>query len=88
MKHASTDRAAERAAQAERDVYNAAFHELGLPWHWDDDTFATLQALPCPRQRVRWYVETRHPHLLRAYDSEFLARAVESQITIRRREPG
>lgn len=69
---------AERAHDLELDAYNAAFHELGLPWHWDDATYGALQARgACPKARIRHYVETRHPHLLLAYDAEFLATAIE-----------
>lgn len=62
--------------EIERSAFNAAFHELGLRWHWDADTYEALAANPCERARVRYYVESAHPHLLRAYDAEFLADAV------------
>ncbi|HUR90238.1 MAG TPA: hypothetical protein VMZ74_14205 [Ramlibacter sp.] len=57
-----------------RQAYNSAFDELGLAWHWDRATFAWLPEGP---GRVRTYVEREHPHLLRAYDAEFLVEAVE-----------
>lgn len=63
-------------AQIERSAFNAAFYELGLRWHWDDETYERLSAEPCERERVRHYVRTMHPHLLRAYDADFLAEAV------------
>ena len=63
-------------AEVERSAFNAAFYELGLPWHWDDATHERLALDPCRRSRVRRYVEQEHPHLLRAYDAEFLADAV------------
>lgn len=65
-------------AERELDAYNAAFYELGLPWHWDDLTYSALQSrAECPKARIRHYVETRHPHLLLAYDADFLAAAIE-----------
>jgi hypothetical protein len=63
-------------AEAQRLAYNAAFDELGLSWSWDADTFARLPG--GARQRVQAYLEREHPHLLRAYDAEFLAEAVEN----------
>jgi hypothetical protein len=60
----------------ERSAFNAAFYELGLRWHWDENTYDALCAEPCERHRVRRYVEAEHPHLLRAYDADFLAQAV------------
>ncbi len=67
---------ADQASEAHRQAYNAAFEELGLNWHWDPVTFACL---PAPgRDGVRAYLETEHPHLLRAYDADFLANAIET----------
>jgi hypothetical protein len=63
-------------AEIERSAFNAAFYELGLRWHWDDDTYERLAAEPCERSRVRHYVRTMQPHLLSAYDADFLADAV------------
>lgn len=63
-------------AEAHRQAYNAAFEELGLNWHWDPVTFACLPAHG--RDGVRAYLESEHPHLLRAYDADFLADAVET----------
>jgi hypothetical protein len=57
-------------------AFNAAFYELGLRWHWDDATYEALAAHPCERQRVRRYLEGAQPHLLRAYDAEFLTDAI------------
>ena len=72
----TTARIDDQHAEAQRLAYNAAFDELGLSWSWDAQTFATLPA--SARQRVKAYLEREHPHLLRAYDAEFLAEAVES----------
>ena len=63
-------------AEIERSAFNAAFFELGLRWHWDDSTYAGLASEPCERSRVRHYVQTMQPHLLTAYDADFLADAV------------
>jgi hypothetical protein len=63
-------------AEIERSAYNAAFHELGLRWHWDDATYDQLCSVPCERARLRHYLEQAQPHLLRAYDADFLADAI------------
>lgn len=67
---------ADQAAEAHRQAYNAAFEELGLNWHWDPVTFACLPAHG--REGLRAYLEKEHPHLLRAYDADFLADAIET----------
>jgi hypothetical protein len=71
-----TDRIDDQHAEAQRLAYNAAFEELGLSWSWDAETFARLPA--SARERVQAYLEREHPHLLRAYDADFLVQAVEN----------
>jgi hypothetical protein len=71
----TTARIADQHAEAQRLAYNAAFDELGLSWSWDAETFSRLPA--GARQRVQAYLEREHPHLLRAYDADFLVEAVE-----------
>jgi hypothetical protein len=64
----------------ERDAYNAAFYELGLRWHWDSDTYDRLvQSSAVASERVRVYLQTAQPHLLKAYDAEFLISAIEAK---------
>ena len=62
--------------EIDRSAFNAAFYELGLRWHWDSDTYASLAAQACERQRVNGYLEREQQHLLRAYDAEFLTDAI------------
>jgi hypothetical protein len=62
-------------SEAHRHAYNTAFNELDLDWYWDAETFARLR--PYGRAGVRAYVETARPHLLRAYDVDFLVDAIE-----------
>ena len=66
------------ATEVERGAFNAAFYELGLHLYWDKGTYRMLAAHPSERDRVRVYLEREQPHLLRAYDAEFLADAVMS----------
>lgn len=63
-------------ARIDLSAYNAAFYELGLRWHWDDATYEQLCSVACERTRVRHYLEQAQPHLLRAYDADFLADAI------------
>jgi hypothetical protein len=64
------------AAEADRHACNVAFDALGLSWHWDAATYASVQARG--RHGLRRYLEAHHPHLLRAYDVDFLAIAIEA----------
>ena len=64
----------------ERNSYNAAFYELGLRWHWDSDTYHQLIGRSSdPAQCLQHYLETRQPHLLKAYDAAFLIHAIQQK---------
>jgi hypothetical protein len=66
--------------EMERNAYNAAFYELGLRWHWDRDTYSQLLRRGADAaDRIRHYLETHQPHLLRAYDATFLAHAIQEK---------
>ena len=66
-----------RIEEIERNAYNAAFYELGLRWHWDSETWAALrQHSTEPAERIGHYLRHCQPHLLTAYDADFLARAI------------
>lgn len=64
-------------AELDRHAYNAAFHELGLRWHWDERMYEKLSRIPHRGDRMRTYLELCRPHMLRAYDCNFLANAIE-----------
>ena len=66
----------EEEAEAQRQAYNAAFEDLGLNLHWDAATFERVRALG--RDAVRQYLVREHAYLLRAYDADFLAKAIEA----------
>jgi hypothetical protein len=69
------------AAEAEEihlSAYNAAFYELGLRWHWCADTYRELRRHAGNSDAVKVYLETHQPHLLKAYDADFLSRAIEA----------
>jgi hypothetical protein len=69
-----------RPDEMELDAYNAAFYELGFRWHWDRNTYEGLSGTSrSPAERMRRYLETQQPHLLRAYDAEFLVAMIESR---------
>jgi hypothetical protein len=65
-------------ADAQRQAYNAAFYELGLRWHWDANEYACQMGVQSQRSHLRRYLETRHPHMLRAYDADFLLDAIQT----------
>ena len=68
-------------SEIERDGYNAAFGELGLEWYWDAKTYDALATIREPKRRVGVYIQANHPHLLRAYQVDFLATVVEATRT-------
>jgi len=59
-------------------AYNAAFYELGLSWHWNDEVFHELQSLPTEREWIKTYMETHQSHLLKVYDADFLIEAIQT----------
>ena len=65
---------------AERNSLNAAFYELGFRWHWDSDTYNTLlNQRSSTAERIRYYLETRQSHLLKAYDAAFLVELIQEK---------
>jgi hypothetical protein len=70
------DERTEDAAEIERAAFNAAFYELGLHLFLDKGTYKALAANPSEHDRVRGYLEREQPHLLRAYDADFLTDTV------------
>lgn len=72
--------AADNDAEIDRNACNAAFHALGLRWCWDADTYRALQTHATERERLLAYLQSAQPHLLRAYDADFLIDAIEQRI--------
>ena len=66
------------APEGERHAFNVAFSELDLCWHWDEQTWSELRSLPNEDDRLRSYLRTRHGHLLKAYDADFLVDAIRA----------
>ena len=70
--------------EVELNAYNAAFYELGFRWHWDSDTYnQLLRQGSNAAERIRHYLETRQPHLLKAYDAAFLIDVIQEKKTER-----
>lgn len=59
---------------------NRAFWDLGLRFHWDEATWASLGSLPDLRSRLASYLSASQPHLLGVYDVDFLQRIIEERI--------
>jgi hypothetical protein len=85
MQHSTDPRGHDNASEVERGAYNQAFSELGLEWYWDSRTYESLKSCAGDKHCVQAYIEGHQPHLLQAYDSRFLAEAIES---VRRRLSG
>lgn len=61
-------------ADTERDghrpAFNAAFAEVGLPWHWDAALYGELLAVTGGKERIRFFCERHAPEFLRQPDVE------------------
>jgi len=69
-----------RNNEVERNAYNAAFYELGFRWHWDSRTYEELlSASQDAGERICHYLQTRQPHLLKAYDAAFLVEVIQQK---------
>lgn len=63
----------ETSIELDRHAFNATFHELGLLWYWDIDTYEDLcKRADDARSRTRLYLTSAQAHLLKAYDADFL----------------
>ncbi|MCP3721808.1 hypothetical protein M3I53_01490 [Paraburkholderia sp. CNPSo 3272] len=66
----------DRQLQAQLCAFNTAFAELGLRFRWDARTLHSLASIAGEHARVAAYIETNHPHLLKAYSMDFLCEAI------------
>lgn len=69
------------APETDRNAYNAAFYELGLRWCWDEDTWRDLVSIGCEDSRIKTYLQKHQPHLLTAYDADFLVSLIKQAKT-------
>jgi hypothetical protein len=80
-------REAEADLHAHVCAYNMAFEELGLRFRWDASTLASLAGVEDEAMKIVSYIETHHPHLLKAYSPEFLSHAILARKNAQRPEP-
>ena len=64
-------------------AYNGAFWDLGFKWQWDAGTYRELCRFGDEKERIRVYVERHHPHLLKAYDADFLVGLIHDNMVQR-----
>ena len=81
------EREAEADLHAHVCAYNMAFEELGLRFRWDTRTLSALLCIEDETARLVAYIETHHPHLLKAYSAEFLSQAILARKNAQRPEP-
>ncbi len=81
------EREAEAGLHAHVCAYNMAFEELGLRFRWDARMLASLACIEDETARIVTYIETHHPHLLKAYSAEFLSQAILTRKNAQRPEP-
>jgi len=55
-----------------RSAYNGAFWDMGFKWQWDSETYRELCRMPEEKARIGDYLSRQQPHLLKAYDLDFL----------------
>lgn len=53
---------AETEFEGHRPAFNAAFADLGLPWHWDAATYRRLLAVSGGRERIGAWAREREGH--------------------------
>lgn len=70
------DSAHDAEVEAQLCAYNGAFEELGLRFRWDERTLTSLAAIHDEQEQIAVYIEAHHAHLLKAYSTEFLTRAI------------
>jgi beta-phosphoglucomutase-like phosphatase (HAD superfamily) len=64
-----------------RVAYNHAFAEMGLGWTWDESLYGELLRVAGGKERLRFYIERHHPHLLAdALASSLIPRIHEAKI--------
>ncbi|MEO8408861.1 MAG: hypothetical protein ABI476_10565 [Oxalobacteraceae bacterium] len=69
------------AKEIHLSAYNTAFYELGLRWYWDTASYQALLSCTDEKSGIRKYIETSHPHLLNAYDADFLVAMIHAEKT-------
>jgi hypothetical protein len=59
-------------------AYNTVFSELGLRFRWNGETVDWLIGLKCDTEEalIATYIKTCQPHLLAAYDVNFLSKLI------------
>ncbi|MEO6984003.1 MAG: LysR family transcriptional regulator [Paralcaligenes sp.] len=59
-------------------AYNIVFSELGLRFRWNTETVGWLTSLKCDTEEalIATYITTCQPHLLAAYDVNFLSKLI------------
>jgi hypothetical protein len=63
---------------ADLKAYNAVFSELGLRFRWNSATLEWLDSQGCDTEKARitTYLRACEPHLLTAYDADFLSHLI------------
>ncbi len=62
-------------------AFNAAFAEVGLPWHWEEDFYGTLLDVTGGKERIRHYAEKYDPATRSRPDFEELLQRIHEAKT-------
>jgi hypothetical protein len=57
-------------------AFNVVFDELGFDWRLEPRLYSALSSIADERERLCAYVREHQPHLLKAYDLQFLCDAI------------
>ena len=76
--------------ERERSGEDAGVDEVGGRWDWDSATYDELAGRSANEaDRIRHYLSAQQPHLLKAYDAEFLVELIrQKQLQHRSRNVG
>lgn len=61
-----------RQPNADCNAYNAAFHELGFEWSWEQADYEALEPIADEKERIAAWLKAHRAHLLKAYEPGFL----------------
>lgn len=64
----------------DRPAINRAFRELGLRFQWDERDWAVVSTLADLRSQLGYWLPRHHPHLLKVYDADLLARMLAERL--------
>lgn len=72
---------AETERDGHRPAFNAAFAELGVDWHWDENLYGELLAITDGKERMRHYAQRYAPDIAARPDLDTLIKQLHAAKT-------